>query len=237
MSDSQDSITPAPPPPPAPAPPSGGPTSEDFVPVKTRPKIKLPWLYVALGTVAGLLVGIGIGLIPYLSQDVAQTSEYVALHNELQQANTALDKARDGNSELESSLADAEASLETLQEETEILRADVDEIDALEKALDKREQELEERETEVSDREDQIAATEIQIDTDTIPGDGLYEVGEDIPAGKYKTTGKVGCYYAVLNSTDTHDIAHNNIVDGAGTVTVKKGDYLELSRCAEWRKQ
>ena len=185
----------------------------------------------------GLLVGIVIGLVPYLSQDITRAPEFLALQNELQQANTALDEAQDGNSALESSLADAESSLETVEAEAETLRADVDEIDALEKALDKREQELEERETEVSDREDQVAATEIQIDTDTIPGDGLYEVGEDIPAGKYKTTGKVGCYYAVLNSTDTHDIAHNNNIDGAATVTVKKGDYLELSRCAEWRKQ
>src|SRR5690625_4958383 len=95
MCDSQDSVTPAPPPPPASAPPSDEPSSEDFVPVKTNPKIKLPWLYVALGTATGLLVGIGIGLAPYLSQDITQAPEYLALQDEFQQANTALDEAQE----------------------------------------------------------------------------------------------------------------------------------------------
>ena len=51
--------------------------------------------------------------------------------------------------------------------------------------------------------------------------DGVFLVGTDIAAGGYKTDGQgdgsfnlIGCYYAVLNSSNTSDIANNTIVKG-----------------------
>lgn len=66
--------------------------------------------------------------------------------------------------------------------------------------------------------------------------DGTYEVGVDIAPGKYKTAGSddtnpVGCYVAVLNSSDSGDIKTNNITKGPQTVVVRKGQYLDVSGC------
>jgi len=72
---------------------------------------------------------------------------------------------------------------------------------------------------------------------DLLDGEGIYEVGSDIKAGKYKTEGGSDCYYAILNSTDTSDIADNGDVSGPAFVTVRDGQYLELSGCAEWTLQ
>ncbi len=47
-----------------------------------------------------------------------------------------------------------------------------------------------------------------------LPHPGVYGVGSDIKAGTWHTPGDGGsgdqCYYAVLNSTNTSDIANNN---------------------------
>lgn len=71
--------------------------------------------------------------------------------------------------------------------------------------------------------------------------DGTYGVGPDIKAGKYRTAGSdgtnpVGCYVAVLNSSDTQDIRTNNISKGPQTVSVRKGQYLDVSGCQPFKK-
>ncbi|MCO1657692.1 hypothetical protein [Pseudonocardia humida] len=70
-------------------------------------------------------------------------------------------------------------------------------------------------------------------------GAGVWEVGVDIAAGKYKTTGTdgYGCYYARLKENDGSlgDIISNGFVQGPATVTVKAEDgYFETSGCEEW---
>jgi hypothetical protein len=68
---------------------------------------------------------------------------------------------------------------------------------------------------------------------------GVWEVGVDIAAGKYKTTGTdgYGCYYARLEENDGSlgDILANGFVQGPATVTIKATDgYFETSGCEEW---
>lgn len=72
-------------------------------------------------------------------------------------------------------------------------------------------------------------------------GEGVWEVGVDIAAGKYKTTGSdgYGCYYARLKTGDGSlgDIIDNNDTDGPATVTIKSSDgYFDTSGCAAWSK-
>lgn len=72
--------------------------------------------------------------------------------------------------------------------------------------------------------------------------DGLQLVGTDIPAGNYRTDGQgdgsnsTGCYYAILNSTDTSDIGDNNVFDGPTRVTLRAGKYFESSGGCTWQK-
>jgi hypothetical protein len=72
-------------------------------------------------------------------------------------------------------------------------------------------------------------------------GDGVWEVGVDIAAGKYKTAGtdSYGCYYARLQHNDgsISDIISNGFGQGPVTVTVKDSDgYFETSGCVDWTR-
>jgi hypothetical protein len=98
--------------------------------------------------------------------------------------------------------------------------------------LDQRQKDLDARSAEISARESAVAQTE-----QSAIGDGLYEVGKDMAPGKYHTTGAPGdsCYYALLNSSDTFDIASNNNTSGPATVDVSSA-YFESNGCGTWTK-
>lgn len=68
-----------------------------------------------------------------------------------------------------------------------------------------------------------------------------FKVGYHIPAGEYKLQGNstYSAYYAVLSnaSGSVRDIISNDNFDGQAYVTVKDGQYLELSRCTIVSKQ
>lgn len=63
--------------------------------------------------------------------------------------------------------------------------------------------------------------------------DGLYRVGQDMPAGEYKLTAtSTSGYWEVRGSSDPDaDIIGNDFFKGATYVTVTDGQYLKLSRC------
>lgn len=66
-------------------------------------------------------------------------------------------------------------------------------------------------------------------------GEGVYKVGTDISAGEYKltATNSYEGYFCVYTSPPGTDekIASNGNFNNTGYVTVKDGEYLELSRC------
>jgi hypothetical protein len=72
-------------------------------------------------------------------------------------------------------------------------------------------------------------------------GNGTYVIGTDIPGGIYKTAGPSthgafdSCYWAVLNSLDTNDIADNGNIDGPTTIQAN-GHALELSGGCTWTR-
>lgn len=72
--------------------------------------------------------------------------------------------------------------------------------------------------------------------------DGIWTVGEDIPAGTYKVTAKVNgmdCYWSITKSgTNGSDIIDNALpTGGLPKVTLKKGQDFETNRCGTWKKQ
>jgi ABC-type Fe3+-hydroxamate transport system substrate-binding protein len=77
--------------------------------------------------------------------------------------------------------------------------------------------------------------------TYTTLSDGTYVVGTDIQPGVYKTAGPGSsaiantCYWAVLNSLNTTDIADNGNISGPTTIQVD-GKALELSGGCTWAK-
>lgn len=65
--------------------------------------------------------------------------------------------------------------------------------------------------------------------------DGVYEVGRDIRAGEWRTQGGGDCYYAILNSTESSDIADNGDSTGQQIATLSNGKYFEISGGCDWR--
>ena len=63
-------------------------------------------------------------------------------------------------------------------------------------------------------------------------GDGIYLVGTDLPAGKYKGTPSEGtsAYWQISSDANGRQIIANNNVDGQFYIDVKAGQYLEISR-------
>lgn len=172
---------------------------------------------------ATALVGLGVGAAS-ASPDVTTSKEYKAV---VAQRDRAKDQVNGKSAELTKAKADLEAIAGDLPaREAAVKKAEQD--------LAGREAEVKSREAAVTKREKAVSATEQVIEDNTLTGDGVYEVGVDIKPGRYKTAGAPGCYYAVLNSSDTTDIADNNNIDGPATVTVRQGQYLELSGCDDW---
>jgi hypothetical protein len=71
-------------------------------------------------------------------------------------------------------------------------------------------------------------------------GDGMYLVGTDIQAGSYKTSGpvspvKMGYWARMRNDSGEFDaLIANSIINGPARVTVKAGEYLEVTGGAVW---
>jgi hypothetical protein len=62
---------------------------------------------------------------------------------------------------------------------------------------------------------------------------GPAEPAVDIVAGKWRTDGGQGCYWARLKP-DRRDIIDNNIVNGPEIVWLKDGELFETARCGSW---
>jgi hypothetical protein len=117
----------------------------------------------------------------------------------------------------------------------------VAELDARAEELDQREADLDAHAAELDDREAAIEQAELEIAEGTIPGDGIFLVGEDIEPGTYRGNVAGGrCYWARLSGTsgDFDDLITNDNVEGPTVVTIAESDVaFETSRCGEWVKQ
>ncbi len=79
----------------------------------------------------------------------------------------------------------------------------------------------------------------------TTVGDGTYEVGTDMAAGRYKTAGPGGhgdldiCYWqrSKDDSGDFNKLISNDLFKGPGSVTVKAGEFVKLTGGCKWVKQ
>ena len=65
----------------------------------------------------------------------------------------------------------------------------------------------------------------------------------DIAAGRYKTPGPAGhggldyCYWARNRDDSGDSIIANDILKGPGSVTVKRGEFVEFNGNCTWTKQ
>lgn len=70
--------------------------------------------------------------------------------------------------------------------------------------------------------------------------DGVWTVGVDVPAGKYRVVERIAgtCYWAIYRSdTNQETIISNDLPSGGRpTVTIKRGQDFETSGCGTWEK-
>lgn len=81
----------------------------------------------------------------------------------------------------------------------------------------------------------------VQTGPATEMGDGTYQVGVDVVAGRYKTDGPppggIGICYWARNSDDSGNfeaILANEVLQGPGSVTVNDGEFIEMSGGCHW---
>ena len=163
---------------------------------------------VAAAAAVGLIVGTVVGMTAFAS-DPTESTEYAELQQELKTANLAVERV------------DArEASL-----------------DEKERAITESNNQLLSDKSDLAEREKAVGIAEKKKAANTIESDGVYEVGPDMKAGRYKTSGGSSCYFAVLRSSDSTDISTNGLPNGQAYVTVNKGQYFETRGCGEWVRQ
>lgn len=114
-------------------------------------------------------------------------------------------------------------------------------LDEREATLDEREEALDGRAAELDEREEALGAAELEVEEGTIPGSGLFLVGEDIEPGTYRGDGSGGtCYWARLSGTsgEFDDIITNGLPQGPTVVTIAESDVaFETTGCADWVRQ
>ncbi|GAA1157988.1 hypothetical protein [Nesterenkonia sandarakina] len=126
-----------------------------------------------------------------------------------------------------------------LEGRREAITAAEEENDELGEELAQRTSDLDTREEELDQREESISTSETEIEENTIPGSGVYMVGEDIQPGTYRSEGD-RCYWARLSgfSGTLGDILANDNVSGSAYVTIAPTDMaFETSRCGDWVRQ
>ncbi len=191
------------------------------------------WVPVTAAAVIGVMLGAAAS-----ESDPTATDAYKAVVAERDTSRQDLQAAQESLAAAEDDLSAAQAKSESIAGDLparESALADAKAVlDKAQSRLDARSRELKAAERDVAARERKVGIVETTIANNTIAGDGMYEAGKDIKAGTYKTAGGSDCYYAVLNSTDTFDIANNNNVSGPAIVTVQPGQLLELSGCNDF---
>lgn len=90
--------------------------------------------------------------------------------------------------------------------------------------------------TAATKKKDDATAAAAAAAKDTVDHDGVFEIGTDMNAGRYKTDGGPDCYYAILNSPDTSDIARNTLPGGPSTVDLPAGKFLHTTHCGVWKR-
>jgi hypothetical protein len=183
----------------------------------------------AAAAVAGIILGSAIagGAEAPEPADPTESDEYKALSTELDQTQAQLDDAQAQLHDAQSQLGDLPAAKEKLKEGRAALKDRTAQVAAREAAVKR-------ATAAVRARERKVGIVERQVAANTIPGEGIFKVGTDMKPGTYRSAGKRGCYYAVLNSPDTFDIATNNNVDGPAFVSVSLGQYFQTQGCADW---
>lgn len=228
--------------------PVGGSPGSGIRPQAPKPRwYRNSWIIAA----TALVLGVAIGSVAAASDPTA-SSEYKLLTADLNDrdaqlatAQTDVDAAREELAQTKGELESARNDATSAQEQMVKLKGDLPKREAALKVersrlnsraakLETREASLRDAESAVAKRERAVGIVEQEIKSNTVAGDGIYEVGTDMKPGTYKSTGNSDCYYAINNDANGNSIDSNNIVSGNAVVQVPAGKFFETTRCSDW---
>jgi Tfp pilus assembly protein PilN len=178
------------------------------------------------------IVALVLGLLLGYSAAVPKQSEFDELGSERASALDRSDALNEAIADMEDDIAALEAQVDQIDDREA-------ELDQRESDLDAREQDLEELKARLDDREQQLAQQEEAIEANTIPGDGIWMVGDEVQPGIYKAQGSgSACYWARLSSLDTTDILNNHFGSANVSVEITNSDFaFETAGCGSWIKR
>lgn len=191
-----------------------------------------------LGIVLGALLIFGAGAVvgsvgngvDTVSLDQA-SDEIERLTNDNETISAGLDEVIAERDEAVVTIAELNEAADEITEEQERRAAD----------LDARATDLDELQADLAIREEVILGEEKKVIDNTIAGDGIWIVGEDIDPGTYRAKGSSdSCYWARLSglSGELDDIIANHLGSANTTAEIGASDEaFETTRCGEWTKQ
>lgn len=178
---------------------------------------------------AGLVVGLSLGMAA--APDPTRSAEYQALEGRLAGAEAELtEKQRD----LDEAGAELEALAGELPAREQAVREAGTALAERERALAMGEKRLRRSDKALAKRERAVGIVERRIRRNTVPGNGIFEVGVDMAPGTYRTTGAKNCYFSVNADANGTEITANNITSGPALVALAAGEFFETSGCADW---
>ncbi len=190
------------------------------------------WPWIALGVAAALLVGFGIGALTTSNKDQVDHLKK-QLATATRERDVAQAKVNNRESRRRANLASVAAAkaAKDAADRRAVAKAAADAKAAAAK------QAAAAKAAADAQAAAAAAAAAEAAKKDTFTGDGVRAVGPEINPGLWHTDGGVeNCYYAILNSTDTTNIADNNNTTGPASVTLPAGKYFQTSGCADWHR-
>lgn len=181
-----------------------------------------------IGATAALL------LLSACSATSTEGTDNSQLQNDYSNALEQQEQLRDELNQAQQKIKELESTQNADTEAVENLKLEIEEQA---EALDQREKELDKREKQLNKKEEEHEKIEKAEASNTVSGDGMYQVGKDMKAGTWKTSGGGSCYYAILRSDDLTDIIHNHFGAGPAIAKVSDGQVFETSGCDDWKKQ
>lgn len=145
-----------------------------------------------------------------------------------------LSSLKSSQADLQGQVSDLQSKLDAVTKERDSLKSELDPVRRAEEkakaeAAAKAEAEAKAK-AEAEAKAAEAAAQQAAEEAANTFTDGVYHVGEDMKAGRYKghTTSDMG-YWAILKDPNGSDIIENNLVKGQFYIQVRDGQYIELT--------
>lgn len=194
---------------------------------------------ITIAAVLAAMLGLGVGVIlgnTLLAPDPTRSDEYMKLSSEKSQVDSQAAKGEQKREELEQTIA-------SYKDEEHGLNAQLKDQQKQQKKLQEDQTKLKKDQEQLKKDQKKLKKDREKLDKDieivSRPGksSGQWEIGEDIPEGKYRTKSSVSdrCVYAVYADSAYSKVKYSRVVDsGTPRLTLKEGEFFSSMGCGSW---